>query len=85
MECNDADISSDSFSVTGQIVVKEANELAGTDAETTPFTFSFTAGDENRMAFKAEASGANSNDLGTNYLSMSYESSVDEEIYGMGL
>lgn len=85
MECSDAVIKSNSFSVSGQIVVKEADEQAGVAAETTDFNFSFTASDENRMAFKAESGGANSAELGTNYLSMSYESPVDEEIYGMGL
>ena len=81
MQCNEATTSngSDSFGVTGTIVVDE-------DANTTAdFTLEFNAKDANRLGFKAQAKDAFSEDNDTNYFSMTYKSETDEEIYGMGL
>ena len=45
----------------------------------------FNATDTNRLSFTAKAKDALSETIGTNYLSMTYNSPRDEEIYGMGL
>jgi len=37
------------------------------------------------MTFNAQVADAHNADMGTNYVSMTYGSPVDEEIYGMGL
>ena len=79
MECNEPIVAegSSKFSVTGKVVVS--------DTATTDFELEFESVDAHRMAFKAHVKDAHSADLGTNYISMTYGSPVDEEIYGMGL
>jgi len=72
------------FNITGRIVIDEA-ETQGGEPKTTDFSLQFSAKDVHKIGFKAEAKEAYSEENGTNYLSMSYKSPVDEEIYGMGL
>jgi len=75
MTCNDL-LQNDKNSVrlTGSIILSDTSEE-------TPFSLTFTAEDEHRLRFRAEATATDA----TNYLSMAYYSPVDEEIYGMGL
>jgi len=78
MECNEATKTDDgNMSVSGQIVID--------DEKSTDFSLNFSSVDANRLTFEANVAGAHSADLGTNYVSMTYESPVDEEIFGMGL
>lgn len=86
MECNAA-VGNDRQSVTfdGKIVIQEADEVAGTEETSTGFSFALESQDEHRLSFNATAEDAHSADLGTNYMSMTYHSDHDEEIYGMGL
>lgn len=85
MVCDESSItnSHNSFSVTGHIVISEATET--NDAVTTGFSMHLDAEDEHRLKFKAVAPEAYSAENDTNYLSMTYHSPIDEEIYGMGL
>ena len=86
MECNAAtsqDRSSVSFD--GKVIIQEADKATGTEQTSTSFSFSLESRDEHRLSFNASAEDAYSADLGTNYISMTYNSDVDEEIYGMGL
>ena len=50
-----------------------------------PFNLTFQTNDSNRISFEATVPDAYSADHGTNYLQMNYHSSLEEEIYGMGL
>lgn len=68
--------------MTGSIVIEEATESS--DAITTNFNLAFEAVDEHRLRFRADTDALSAAN-GTNYLSMTYHSPVDEEIYGMGL
>jgi len=85
MMCDESSItnSTSSFNVTGKIVIHEADER--NEAVTTDFTMKLDAEDSHRLKFKAEALEAYSAENDTNYLSMTYHSPIDEEIYGMGL
>ena len=79
MECNEATQPDgyNKFSVTGSVIID--------DEASTDFELFFESVDENRMQYQANVKDAHSADLGTNYISMTYASPVDEEIYGMGL
>ena len=59
--------------------------LDDANGSTTDFNVAFNATDTNRLSFKATAKDAYSATNGTNFLSMTYNSPADEEIYGMGL
>ena len=81
MNCGDAEVdnATGSFAFGGSIVLDEANGIA------TDFSMNFNSTDANRLSFTAQAKDAFSATNGTNFLSMTYNSPVDEEIYGMGL
>jgi len=81
MECNEATMTDDgSLSITGKIVMTDQADSMSTD-----FDLSFSGVDAHRLGYKAHVKDAHSDELGTNYVSMTYGSPVDEEIYGMGL
>ena len=81
MNCGEAEVdnAAGSFAFGGQIVLDEANGSA------TEFSVAFNSTDTNKLSFKAQAKEAFSATNGTNFFSMTYNSPVDEEIYGMGL
>ena len=74
----------DTVQVSGSILLTEDSD-GTTPSNSTPFSIEFVARDAHRFGFSAEADGANSEELGTNYLSMKYGSDNWEEFYGMGL
>ena len=81
MNCGDAELdnASGSFTFGGSIALDDAN------GSTSDFHVAFNSTDANRLSFKAQAKGAYSEANGTNFVSMTYNSPGDEEIYGMGL
>ena len=81
MACGDGllDNASGSFTFGGSIVLDDAN------GSTTDFNVAFNSTDANRLSFTAHAKDAFSATNGTNFVSLTYNSPADEEIYGMGL
>ena len=55
------------------------------DTQAIDYSIKFFSIDDYRLGFEAEADGADSAELGTNYLSMKYGSDNLESFYGMGL
>ena len=82
LACADITADGDSVTITGDVLLEQEHDCPVRGI----YSLTFSAKDDNSLAFEATIPGAYDGKYGvSNYIAMNFDSPQDEEIYGMGL